>query len=164
MKIVKAEKADIEKLTALLYELDKFHFSEEPSKYRSPEEMNEKRIEKDIFSLYEDGKISVFLAIDKGKLIGFVSGTTKKLDSIISKPRVVGFINELVVLPEYRGLKVSELLMKKIEEFLMKNGAQEFGLNVASFNMRAINFYKKLGYTVDSHLLTKKLVQTEACS
>ena len=148
---------DLDHLPALLYELDKFHYSSKPEKYRSPEEMNQKRIEKNIFSLYQEEKIQLFMAFQNEKAIGMVSGTVKTHESITSKPRVVGFVNELVVLPEFRGTELATLLMDAIEQYFTDNGAVEFGLNVASFNERAVGFYAKKGYRPEALLLTKSI-------
>ena len=153
--VKQAEHSDIEHLTALLLELDQFHFDMQPNKFRSPKEMAQKRIEKDIFSLYHSGKINVFLATCDGKTIGMVSGQLRDHESIISKPKKIGFVNELVVVESYRGTSAATQLVDAIEQHFAEQGAAEFSLNVASFNQRALNFYSKVGYASASQQLTK---------
>ncbi len=74
--------------------------------------------------MYSSGKFTTFIALNEGKLVGMVSGFIKKQESIILKPKTVGFINELVVLTEYRRSNLATRLMKKIEDYFMENDAE----------------------------------------
>ncbi|WP_461534928.1 GNAT family N-acetyltransferase [Spongorhabdus nitratireducens] len=153
---------DFHQLKPLMYELDRFHYQQEPERYRSPEEMDCQRTEKNIWSLYQSGQIEVIVAINNEKMVGMVSGTIKQQASVTSKSCRRGFINELVVLPEYRGSDcfgrtLAARLMQKMESHLQQQQVEEIALSVAGFNKQAIRFYKKLGYTATSHMMAKKV-------
>ncbi|WP_079253948.1 GNAT family N-acetyltransferase [Endozoicomonas arenosclerae] len=158
--IRRATDKDINSLPALMYELDRFHYENNPEVYRTPEAMHSERVERNIFDHYRSGKFVVFLAVVDGKEVGMVSGLIKKMNSITSWPKTVGFVNELVVLPELRGGQAATDLMAKIEQYFAEQGATEMGLNVSSFNERAQGLYKKLGYDYDSHLMIKPLAES----
>ncbi len=49
MEIRKAAASDLEDLIPLFYELDSFHYLQNKEVYRTPEEINEMRIKKDIY-------------------------------------------------------------------------------------------------------------------
>ncbi|KEQ17304.1 GNAT family N-acetyltransferase [Endozoicomonas numazuensis] len=156
--IRQASEEDIDLLPELMYELDRFHHESRPEEYRTPEAMHNERVKRNIFDHYRSGKFVVFLAHVDQKLAGMVSGQIKEMNSITTWPKTVGFINELVVLPEYRGSEAATELMSTIETYFSEQGATDIGLNVSSFNDRAQGLYKKLGYDYDSHLMVKKAV------
>ncbi len=54
------------------------------------------------------------------------------------------------VLPEYRGMGVSTELVAVFESSLRELGAREYTLSVLANNLRAINFYKKVGFEICS--------------
>ena len=91
-----------------------------------------------------------FVAEDKDKIIGMITGHTAKRDEaevyIVEK---VGYIDELCVAPEYRKSGTGRKLMEKLLEELFGNGAEFAGLGAAYKNV-AINFYKSCGFTPES--------------
>lgn len=66
----------------------------------------------------------------------------------VCKSRRVAFIQDLVVLPEFRGKGVAGLLMEKARELAVKEGAVGMELCVWNFNEQALRFYEKLGMKV----------------
>ncbi|MGI9281723.1 MAG: GNAT family N-acetyltransferase [Endozoicomonas sp.] len=156
--IRRASEEDIDSLPELMQELDRFHHESRPEEYRTPEAMHSERLKRNIFELYRSGKFVVFLAYIDHKLAGMVSGQVKEMNSITTWPKTVGFINELVVLPEFRGSEAATELMTTIETYFSEQGATDMGLNVSGFNVRAQGLYRKLGYDFDSHMMVKKVV------
>lgn len=63
-------------------------------------------------------------------------------------------IQMLAVRPQYRGKKMGERLIKKVECKALKNGKEKIGLLVAEINPALCNFYKKQGYLETGEMLT----------
>ncbi|WP_165767194.1 GNAT family N-acetyltransferase [Parendozoicomonas haliclonae] len=149
------ESGDRDRLPPLLKALDEFHHDRQPDLFRTPEEMHQKRLEKDIFSRYSNGSIQGFIALDGEQAVGLVTGVIRPMDSIITKTRTVGFVNELIVLEPHRGTPLATRLMEQIEKHLVEQGAEELGLSVVSINHRALSFYKRLGYNPQTFQMSK---------
>ncbi|MCJ7841383.1 ribosomal protein S18-alanine N-acetyltransferase [Lederbergia sp. NSJ-179] len=55
-------------------------------------------------------------------------------------------ITNIALLPEYRGKKLGETLMKKMMSYAKEAGAEKMTLEVRVSNIRARSLYKKLGF------------------
>lgn len=82
-----------------------------------------------------------FEAWDNEKLVGLVSGyfnnTTDK----------IAFINNVSVLSEYMGKGIATSLLRRVICYGQEIKFKEIGLEVAEDNHRAIELYKKEGFT-----------------
>lgn len=72
----------------------------------------------------------------------------------------------IAILKEYRGTEVSEKLNDFFEELLLERNINEIILSVKSDNLRAVNYYEKIGYTINNSnkevmQLSKKLFKQE---
>ena len=82
-----------------------------------------------------------FIAMDEEKAIGVILGGIKEFDGI--KTIRCG---ALAISPSYRGMKVSDELLRLHKEDAIKNNCKQMFLEVIVGNDRAISFYKKAGY------------------
>lgn len=82
-----------------------------------------------------------FIALDEDKPIGVVLGGVKVYEGI--KTMRCG---TLAIQKEYRGLGISQQLMKLHKEEAVKQGCRQLFLEVIVGNDRAVNFYKRLNY------------------
>ena len=95
----------------------------------------------------------IIVAIDNDSkdIVGFIAGDTYYYDKELED--YVISIHEISVIPEYQGLKIGYSLMNEFLEFSKqynktKNLKVKYSnLYVGEKNLKAINFYKKLGYT-----------------
>lgn len=60
-----------------------------------------------------------------------------------------GWINYLAVHPEWRGHGVGRRMMERAEDLLRSRGCPKINLQVRQSNTRVIDFYRKIGYSVD---------------
>jgi ribosomal protein S18 acetylase RimI-like enzyme len=60
-----------------------------------------------------------------------------------------GWINYLVVHPDHRGTGLGRVLMHEAERRLCALGCPKVNLQVRSSNRSAIDFYRRIGYSVD---------------
>lgn len=82
-----------------------------------------------------------FIALDEDKPIGVVLGGVKVYEGI--KTMRCG---TLAIQKGYRGLGISQQLMKLHKEEAVKQGCRQLFLEVIVGNDRAVNFYKRLNY------------------
>lgn len=83
-------------------------------------------------------KYAVYLVIeDNGKIAGYC-GSWVVVDE--------SHITNIAILPEYRGRKLGEALLRKMIEISMSMGAIKMTLEVRVSNYVAISLYEKLGF------------------
>ena len=98
----------------------------------------------------------VFKAVVNDITVGFVIG------GMMTRPpyhkiRILGFIEDLYVKPEYRNNGIGTKLIKHIEKFLSYKGIEDYTLFVLHQNYKTKLFYEKVGYKIDCIKLSKKL-------
>jgi len=59
-----------------------------------------------------------------------------------------GYIENIAVKDDYRGLGLGSLLLREVERVLAERGVSEVYLGVKDWNISAVNFYLKHGYQV----------------
>jgi ribosomal protein S18 acetylase RimI-like enzyme len=73
-----------------------------------------------------------------------------------------GWINYLAVLPECQGKGFGRIMMGQAERRLLDLGCPKINLQVRSSNTAVIEFYRRLGYSVDDVVsMGKRLVRDE---
>jgi ribosomal-protein-alanine N-acetyltransferase len=83
--------------------------------------------------------------------VGLVDGEIAGFAVLVMRGLFVGFVQSLAVRPDLRGQGIGAALMEFSEEHIFKEFPNVF-LAVSSFNTRAQNFYKRLGYEVVGEL------------
>lgn len=78
-----------------------------------------------------------FVIVDNEKIIGYC-GVWLVVDE--------AHITNIAILPEYRGQKLGELLLRSIMDFSIEAGAKSMTLEVRVSNIVAQSLYKKLGF------------------
>lgn len=68
---------------------------------------------------------------------------------------LVGEIESIFVLPDYRGLGIGEELMRKSLQWMDEMGAGKIVVNVAAGNEQAFGFYEKFGFYPRRTMLEK---------
>jgi ribosomal protein S18 acetylase RimI-like enzyme len=70
-----------------------------------------------------------------------------------------GWINYLAVDPSSRGAGVGRLIMERAEEHLVAAGCPKINLQIRAENSEAIQFYERLGFSVDDVIsMGKRLI------
>jgi ribosomal protein S18 acetylase RimI-like enzyme len=73
-----------------------------------------------------------------------------------------GWINYLAVAPEHRGKGLGRAMMAEAERLLGEAGCPKVNLQVRSSNTKVIEFYRRLGYTVDDVVSLGKRLENDA--
>ncbi|GIN88912.1 ribosomal-protein-alanine acetyltransferase [Heyndrickxia sporothermodurans] len=90
------------------------------------------------FNEFVKNHFAVYFVIeDRNKIIGYC-GVWLVVDE--------AHITNIAILPEYRGQKLGELLLRSMMEFSIESGAKSMTLEVRVSNLIAQSLYKKLGF------------------
>ncbi len=135
VKVKRVKKADIPKLVKLY--LKSYKNLEE---YAEKDEQGAHRY---LLWLYNNcHKYFLKAELDNGETIGFIA-----FDPYWNRSKNRNLeIHEIVVDPEYRNRGVGSFLIKKAFEIGLKEGDEEAALWVGRKNIKAIKWYKNLGF------------------
>jgi len=103
----------------------------------------------------------IYISEFEGKPIGFIGGfvadkqSTENLLEVV--PSKLGIISDIYLIPEYRGKKIGEKLMKRMEEYLISNNCDAIWVDTNSFNKPALRLYKSIGFSEREIGLMKKI-------
>ena len=100
--------------------------------------------------LISEHKGVFYVAESDNKIIGFVIGLVYKPSKIqkieVKRSWIRGDIAELYIEKAYRKKGVGKILIKKVEEYLIKNKCEYINISVLAPNKSARMFYEKVGY------------------
>lgn len=148
---------DLESLNDLMFDLHDEHHVQSPELFKTAEEIEQ---EKSIARYIDHPECLVYVAKDGDEIIGFVSGHFGELTSVVSNPVMMGSVDELYVLPDYRKQGVAKTLLDKIESTFIQCGAKQMFVEVWDFNQQALSLYQKQGFGPHIHCLRKQLTHS----
>jgi ribosomal protein S18 acetylase RimI-like enzyme len=112
--------------------------------------------------LIADEHVGLWVAETGEKLVGFIHAIVKDSPVIpILVPRRYAIVDNLVVKSEFHNHGIGRILMDRVQEWAIANGATSIELNVYEFNEAAISFYERLGYQSLSRKMSKELKQNK---
>lgn len=160
MKIIEYSKEYLEDCKDLLVELEEYILTLDKDKldHLHPD-YRDKMFLSDLDEVINnDGK--VYLAIENNKAIGLIMGNIIKYDDNdyldYTCPKA-GEIIELIVSSKARGNNIGTKLMEKMEDYFKSVGCKWIHVDVFSYNIRGLNFYKRNGYHTRMDQMVKKV-------
>lgn len=122
-------------------------FEKEESKIAGKEDFwrrfqNKSLIKKDILDLFKDNNNYYFLIEYKNKIAGFANAYVEEMP-IAVKAKKACSLRTLYILPQYRNMGLSKMLINKIILDIKENF---FIISVSPNNYKAISIYSKLGF------------------
>ncbi|MCI8327299.1 MAG: GNAT family N-acetyltransferase [Lachnospiraceae bacterium] len=101
--------------------------------------------------------ISLMDVCDK-KIVGICFGKIEKTEgNSFCKVRKIAVIEDLSILPEYRGQGIASNLIQKAREQAIAENAESLELCVWGFNTDALHLYEKLGMQVQYYRMEQRL-------
>jgi PhnO protein len=101
-----------------------------------------------------DPNIHYLVAEKETKIVGFIS---LHVQTLLHHNNPTGEIQELIILPEYRGAGVGGILMNEMEEIAHSLNLEEIELTTRITREKAQYFYRKIGYNHTHNKFVKKL-------
>jgi len=114
--------------------------------------------ERTFVSIVNSPKMSLNVAMDAGKIIGFISCGEPYRPYLYYKQD----IGLLYILQDYQGLGIGKTLFSLAKNQILKNGHKEFFVSVNKYNQKAIDFYIAMGGVVihvDEDMQDKRAAQ-----
>jgi len=147
---------DLESLNDLMFELHDEHHLQSPDLFKTAEDIEQ---EKSIARYIDDPSCLVYVARQEDEIIGFISGHFCELISTVSQPIMMGSIDEIYILPEFRKQGTAQALIRKIESTFFDYGVKQMFVEVWHCNQSAIALYEKQGFGHHIHYLRKPLIK-----
>jgi GNAT superfamily N-acetyltransferase len=161
IKIEPFVKTQTKAVAALMNDFRDFLISIDPNgRFRRLPGYGEYALEEELANIGNDRGV-IYIALDGDRAVGFSVAFLMKdfsegdLLGVFRAQR--GRIEELYVVPEYRGKGIASTLMQKMEIFLKEKGCDYIFVGVHAFNQNAHELYKHLGYADVGVDLMKKV-------
>lgn len=139
--IEKAKQEDLEAIYSLICELEQ-------------EEINREHFCRTYNDALKNNDVFFLIYRHDNKVIGFLS---LYIHHYLHHHEATGEIVELVVLPEYRSLKVGSRLLDYAEDIAKQKGLGELELNTSTYRKKAQCFYEAHGYLKNHYNYTKDI-------
>lgn len=106
----------------------------------------------------EDENSAIFVAENKGKIIGIIEITIEKeIGDLINKPFKRATIEEVAVDNKYLRSGVGSALVKRAERWAKEKKADHLSAIVYDFNKKALKFHEKNGFKPFTIRMVKKI-------
>ncbi|SHO59043.1 GNAT family N-acetyltransferase [Vibrio quintilis] len=153
-KIRFARTEDLVQLEKMMYDLHDEHHIACPEHFKTAQEVLQ---EKQINDYLDSPEALIFIACHENIIVGFITGHFAELISMVSKPVLMGSIDELFVSPAFRsrgiGRKLLDRLIREFEDY----GIEQIFVEVWAFNQSAQKLYQQLGFDHHIHWLRKSV-------
>lgn len=121
--------------------------------------LEEKEINKEHFiKVYQDGlqnnNVEMLVYKKENQILGFIS---LYVHQYLHHSQDTGEIVELVVNPNYRGLRIGHRLIERIEDIARERHLEQIELSTSTYRKKAHQFYEAHGYQKDHYNYTKNL-------
>ncbi len=145
IEIRNVQEKDYEQIKRLENTIFEFHRKHRPDYFCEHADYTRKEFEE----LLKLPASMAFVATLEEEIVGICFGKIeKRRGNTYCKERKIAVIDDLFVLPKYRGCGIASNLVKAVHEKAMVERAETLELCVWGFNSSAIQFYEKLGMKV----------------
>jgi len=112
---------------------------------------SDKRIKNEFKGLFSNRRIA-FVAREKDNFVGFIIGTLVK-----NSFQCFSYIDDIFVEKESRKKEVGKKPMNEFYRWSKKKKASRIKLSVNKNNERALNFYRRRGFEINSYEMEKSI-------
>ncbi len=103
-----------------------------------------------------DGRSFLLVAKSVGRRVGFIYGRIF-LDYPLEVSKLVGRIDDLYVLPEFRGRRIGKKLVTECLKKMRAAGVDAVSLTVLAENKVAVELYEKFGFKIHAYRMITQL-------
>jgi len=104
---------------------------------------------------------AVFVAERQSSVVGVALAQLMDETSPVCHAMKLCRLNTIVVDETARGAGVGRALIEAVEVYARESGAADIRLSVADFNEAAIAVYRRMGYTIRTHMMGKLIRETD---
>ena len=155
MKIIKAKDIHVPEIVGLWKELMDFHKNLDTRWSRS--ENGHVGYEKFLTDSMKSKDTMLIVAVDNGHVVGYTHSLIKNSPLNTLENDTSCYITDMAVTSKYRREGIGEMMLDKIQKWLILRNVNRIELNVAVKNQIGYAFWKKQGFRDFSHNLYKKL-------
>ena len=153
MKVMKYQLSDKEQILKVSERLVDFELPERINREKFSQ-MQDQGMRGLLDDYLQEEDVTILTIKQGDEILGFIELTTE--NDWISKQKQ-GYISRIAVAKEAEGKGIGKMLMREAEAWAKQNGFSAIGLNVFFTNERAINFYKALGFELETVKMQKIL-------
>lgn len=154
MEIRRAENGDIPRISELLYQVHKVHSDKRPDLFRRGAK---KYAEDELREIIADDERPVFVALLGGDVAGYAFCVFQRHGDGSLEDFTTLYIDDLCVDEKSRKAHIGSALYQYVLDFAKKSGCHNLTLNVWECNPGAMNFYRKMGLSVQKTTLEQLL-------
>ncbi len=145
MRVRLATENDYQSADYILNYIHNIHHLEKPIHFRKTTSF---MTEESYIEMLQNENNKVFLLEAENKIIGICNVNIIKIEEthLINK-RTILQIGNIGILPDYQRNGYGQILIDYVKNYNYKDKIDNIQLMVWDFNEKAINFYKKLGFT-----------------
>ena len=144
-KIRKAVSADIDRILALLHQVNRVHYEIRPDLFKPD---TTKYSAHDLEILFRDDHKPVFV-YDDGDVLGYAfCQITEMRDHLLLQDNKTLYIDDICVDEKARGQHVGKALFNHVRDYALSIGCHNITLNVWEGNTPAMHFYQNQGMKV----------------
>lgn len=154
MEIRRAENGDIPRITELLYQVHKVHSDKRPDLFRRGAK---KYAADELREIIADDERPVFVALLGGDVAGYAFCVFQRHGGGSLEDFTTLYIDDLCVDEKSRKSNIGSALYQYVLDFAKKSGCHNLTLNVWECNSGAMNFYRKMGLSVQKTTLEQLL-------
>ena len=146
IKIRNANKNDINGINKLLYEVHKVHSDVRPDLFKQGAK---KYTDKELVEIINSDKTPVFVAEKDDEILGYAFCIHQQyLNNNNMTDVKTLYIDDLCVDKAARGKHIGTMLYDYVLNYAKENGYYNITLNVWADNKSAVEFYKKIGLSI----------------
>ncbi len=148
MKIRKSQNKELDQIIKLWKKYKEFEekfVNLKKQSYIKKRKEAEENMRKYFKRCIKDNEAEIFVAEEKGEIVGFMLISKSKGDDI-HKFDFYGEMNYAYIKPEFRGQGVASKFFKKAKKWFRENEIQYLKLDVNIKNKKARNIYEKWGF------------------
>ena len=127
--------------------------------FSMPYPLEEDALEDVLKILIKAKNTTIILGELEGESVGYIVTEVAKIDRKLKlePTNIIGFIKELYLVPDKRGMGLAKHFLQKGEEILSEIGASAIECNVIVDNYDAVNFWESNGYHKIAHIMYKRI-------
>ncbi|MBS7648340.1 MAG: GNAT family N-acetyltransferase [Candidatus Bathyarchaeia archaeon] len=104
-----------------------------------------------------EGRGFLIIAECDSEIVGFTFATISREFPLDATEHAIGTINDVYVLPEYRGRGIGKRMVAECLGKIKARGIKNVRLSVLAENKAAIKLYKRLNFKIRSYEMFKRL-------